>query len=150
MRTMRNMYVYNLSDEEKGNISEFLPTAQYRVETLLGKNQVYTNTLYPCPFYLLPPQSRIVLYGAGNIGKRYYQQFKEGKYAEIVKWVDKQFYTLREEGLPVDNVESIGDVDYDYVFISIADEKIASEIISNLKQMVYLIKELYGMGKIIA
>ncbi len=135
MRTMRNMYVYNLSDEEKGNISEFLPTAQYRVETLLGKNQVYTNTLYPCPFYLLPPQSRIVLYGAGNIGKRYYQQFKEGKYAEIVKWVDKQFYTLREEGLPVDNVESIGDVDYDYVFISIADEKIASEIISNLKQM---------------
>ena len=135
MWTMRNMYLYSLSDEEKGKISEFLPTAQYRVERLLEKSHAYTNTLYPCPFYLLPPKSRIVLYGAGNIGKRYYQQFKESKYAEIVKWVDKQFYTLREEGLPVDYVESISDVEYDFVFISIADDKIAGEIISNLKQI---------------
>ena len=132
---MRNMYLYNLSDEDKEKTSEFLPTGQYRIEKLLGKISMYTNTQYPFPFYLLPPQSKIVLYGAGNIGKRYFQQLKEGKYAEIVKWVDKQFYTLREEGFPVDNVESISDVEYDFVFISIADDEIASEIICNLKQM---------------
>lgn len=132
---MRNMYLYNLSDEEKEKTSEFLPTGQYRIEKLLGKAPLYANTQYPFPLYLLAPQSKIILYGAGNIGKRYYQQLKEGKYAEIVKWVDKQFYTLREEGFPVDNVESIIDVEYDFVFISIADDKIASEIICNLKQM---------------
>ena len=30
---------------------------------------------------------------------------------------------FKEEGLPVDYVESISDVEYDFVFISIADDK---------------------------
>ena len=58
------MYVYNLSDEEKGNISEFLPTAQYRVENVTrGKPGVH-KYIVSVPILFRRHNPGFVLYGA--------------------------------------------------------------------------------------
>jgi len=78
------------------------------------------------PFDKVPKNSRIVLYGAGNVGKQFYDQATEINFCEIVLWLDK-----KADGLLVKQPETVVNLnvnDYDLAIIAIENETIMLEI----------------------
>lgn len=82
---------------------------------------------YVFPFSDLEPGTRIVLYGAGNIGLRYYQQIFRQKELYMVLWVDKQWERYRKT-IPVTSPEELAFHEYDYIIIAVKKETLAEEI----------------------
>lgn len=76
--------------------------------------------------------TRIVLYGAGVVGKHYYEQLKQSDGCEVVLWVDQKYEWYVKNGLPVSAVGKIKTVTFDYVLIAVKDRGIAKEIIRSL------------------
>lgn len=83
---------------------------------------------YVFPYESVPKGSRVVLYGAGIVGKSFWQCLRYGEYASVVAWVDRDYAVLQEQNLEVTSIDTIFQVIYDYVVIAVSDEKTAEEI----------------------
>lgn len=92
---------------------------------------------YLFPFSLVPKNSRIILYGAGNVGKDFYLQLrmiaKSECYCEIVAWVDRAF-SIYQMKPPFDYVENILNHSFDYVVIAVRNPQTAQDIKNDLKE----------------
>ena len=75
------------------------------------------------PFEKLLEGNRILLYGAGKLGKRYFEQLKNRNDYDVVCWVDKNYQKKQQEGLDVKSLEFINQVDFDYVLLGVMEEK---------------------------
>jgi len=83
-------------------------------------------TYYLFPFDKVPKNSNIVLYGAGNVGKQFYDQVTETNFCEIVLWLDK-----KADGILVKQPETITGLNtdnYDFAIIAIENETIVSNV----------------------
>lgn len=91
---------------------------------------------YYYPYYGRVNGKRIVLYGAGNVGKWYYTELKNDSKAILMAWIDKNAEYLQEkEFLPVKGIEyldSLQEQDYDYIIIAVFDEPIYEKIRTEL------------------
>lgn len=77
---------------------------------------------------------RVVLYGAGNYGKYFYENMAEC--SDIVAWVDKEYAYLPWICCKkIQPIEDIKDMEYDAVFIAIVNYKIRQEVETNLIQI---------------
>ena len=81
---------------------------------------------YLFPFHRVKPDSKILLYGAGTVGKSFYAQLVKTRYCASVLWQDKQYERYRNERIPVDGV-CVG-VDIDACVIAVQDGELASQI----------------------
>lgn len=80
------------------------------------------------PFDKVPKGSRIVLYGAGEVGKQFYRQITETKSCEIVLWLDKN-----ADGISTKKPEAIKNTsNYDLVVIAIKNGITAFDVKSLL------------------
>lgn len=95
-----------------------------------GKGQYRPEQVFP--FQKVSQGDRIVLYGAGNIGRLYRAQVAATGYCKIVSWVDKN-YGIYEEN--VISPEKIGQTEYDKVVIAIEDNEIQKAVKEVLHQM---------------
>jgi len=83
-------------------------------------------TYHLFPFDKVPKNSRIVLYGAGNVGKQFYAQITETNFCKIVLWLDKNADVIlvkKPEKIAVLNVD-----DYDIVVIAIENETVMLDV----------------------
>jgi len=81
---------------------------------------------YLFPFDKIPKNSRIVLYGAGNVGKQFYDQATETNFCEIVLWLDK-----KADGILIKQPETVVNLnsnEYDFALIAIENEAIVLEV----------------------
>ncbi len=112
-------YLYRMNDAAKKNVS--YSARQYK---------------YYYPFYGRLNGKRIILYGAGNVGKWYYTELKKDSKAILMAWIDKNAEYLKEnEFLPVKGIEyldSLQEQDYDYIIIAVFDEPIYEKIRTEL------------------
>lgn len=83
---------------------------------------------YCFPFGKVAGGSEIILYGAGDVGIKYYQQLKKVDYCSLISWVDRKYCELAAQGLPVESPSVIPAKNYDYIVIAIADARIREEI----------------------
>ena len=72
-------------------------------------------------------KKRIVLYGAGRMGKDYKKQIEQLD-CQIILWVDKNYELYREKGMEVAEPLKLLDEDYDVILIAIGKEETAIEI----------------------
>ena len=88
------------------------------------------------PFQTVPYKSRIVLYGAGDVGLCFYNQLKVTGYAEVVLWVDKNWKDYQVKKYPVTAVEKMSSFsNYDYVVVSVLNSKVALKIVTALIEL---------------
>ncbi len=85
---------------------------------------------YMFPFHMVPVNSRIVLYGAGQVGWHYYKQLMKTPYCDLVSWVDKNSNLEM-----VDKPGKIRDISYDYVVVAIKNKRVVDEVINALTGM---------------
>lgn len=96
---------------------------------LQGKNpQISTRNIY-YPYYGRLKGKRVILYGAGNVGKAYYRHMKDDMECSLVAWVDKNAEKIRESDfLLVEGIESLYSKEYDYIIIAVFDEVVFQSI----------------------
>jgi len=79
------------------------------------------------PFKDIPSHSDIVIYGAGNVGKEYYNQLVLLDYANSILWVDKNYKNIKDYNIK--NPAILRDYnDYDYIVIAVEKKEIAEQI----------------------
>lgn len=71
---------------------------------------------------------KVVVYNAGTFGQQLINRFNESNHCEIVKWIDDDFWEYRRWGMDVDPVESVSEIEFDYVLIATVDCLIADKI----------------------
>ncbi len=89
---------------------------------------------YLFPFDKVPKGSKIVLYGAGNVGKTYYYQLGKITYCTVAAWVDKHKGGTNIGGTLVKGIESIQGLTYDFIVVAVAGQKLKEMIIEELVQ----------------
>ncbi len=106
----------------------FLVSRMYFIPSFMGFSDEASIMGYVFPFSELKPGSRIVLYGAGMIGVRYYRQIHRQGLLQMAAWVDKNWERHAEQNFPVSSPEKLADCDYDYVIIAVKKKGLAEEI----------------------
>lgn len=110
-------YLFCLLTEKRRAISDLGRTI-YRIQK---KKWVFLDPK-------VPKGSRIVLYGAGDIGRDYYAQFEStGEYA-LAAWVDRNYEMLARKGQKVTPPERIADLEYDFIVIAVMNRDAADDI----------------------
>ena len=94
------------------------------------KTNVGTVHQWLFPFEKVTFGSKIVLYGAGTVGKQYWQQIEKSRYCEEVLWVDKNAHLLNNS-----NVQAPANAapnKYDFLVIAIKDEGMSKKIMEDM------------------
>lgn len=69
------------------------------------------------PYPRIMRGSRVVIYGAGDVGTDYVEQIKQSGYCKLILWVDKNYLDNRNKGISAP--DSILNVEYDFIVISV-------------------------------
>lgn len=92
-----------------------------------------STNLFPYPD--IREGCRIILYGAGTFGKQMYRTITKLEFCEIVSWIDKRHENCQGTDRKVESVDSIKNMEFDYVVIAVLKAKVADAIRSELLQM---------------
>lgn len=84
------------------------------------------------PFDLIPQFSKIILYGAGDVGQSYYKCLGTERYVELVGWVDRNH---KQYGQEVEHPDSLIEKEFDYVVIALYHKNVADKVRENLTSM---------------
>ncbi|MCI9569110.1 MAG: glycosyltransferase family 2 protein [Lachnospiraceae bacterium] len=138
LENIRLQYVYLKSVFEQSSHSECLiqQLERYLLHHLMVR-------AFPCisesmgkpPFYIfgeIPAGSRIILYGAGALGKSIYHYLSDDVQFAICGWCDKEASKYRRMGYPVRAVEDVVGKAFDYILIAVLKQKTAEIICSEL------------------
>jgi len=91
------------------------------------------NDKFIFPFSKVPQNSKIVLYGARSVGQTYYAQLRRTGYCRIVAWVDKGYQDYQRSGMAnVRGIETMLNVEFDYVVIAVSRPDLCGKIKSTL------------------
>lgn len=126
LRDLNDFYVTILDFIEGKN---YYKEVKKGIDAFMVKNvfivmKKFMNIISDVPNYIMPPNiipngSHIVLYGAGEVGKSYYNYIISNKWYDLVKWVDKRYDFYRKDGLNVYPVESIKTCNWDYIVLAV-------------------------------
>ncbi len=88
------------------------------------------------PYERVKPESRVAVYGAGNVGQDFVKQLDNTLYARLALWADMR-YEEKPEDWNVEHPEQLAarGEEFDHVIIAIDDEKIASQAAEYLRQL---------------
>jgi glycosyltransferase involved in cell wall biosynthesis len=84
--------------------------------------------LYHLPFYLPDMGKRIVLYGAGNVGRSYYKQLAQNEHVTIIAWIDRGLSGQRIFECEIKSPEILSSIEFDRILIAVKNKKSAEEI----------------------
>lgn len=89
--------------------------------------------LFRFPYHFISKGKKLVIYGAGNVGKSYVNELKYTCYVQVVGWADKNYDNIKEyNGINIIAPERIKEKDFDILLIAIQDEEKAKMIMTDL------------------
>lgn len=80
------------------------------------------------PFWSICKGAKVILYGAGVTGKRYFEQNQEYGFCDIVLWVDQNYKKMQKENKAVVSPECMVTASYEYLIIAIQSAGLAQQI----------------------
>lgn len=111
------------------------------IKGILGNNSCEGEWKYRFPFEKIPYNSKVVLYGAGVVGKTMYNIIHKTRYCEIVMWVDSNYrlYNCSKIVAP----DTIQQEKCEYIIIAVEKESVFDEIKKHIED------NNWNIGKII-
>lgn len=105
------------------------------INTLLGFEN--RNLLWIDPYWLdrIPPNSKIVLYGAGELGKKYHKQLQSRRDLQYITCIDFSYERLGNEGIVVEDPCVVTEYSFDYIVITIKNPQKADNVREELKRL---------------
>lgn len=87
-------------------------------------------------YYYDDPQcfqrKRVVIYGAGNVGKDYYSQFCRYTNCNVVAWIDQKADKIDIPYIKILAPDQLDKIQYDYVIIAVLEEYVGKKIAEEL------------------
>lgn len=124
------LYVYSLLDFALNRTMNFSES----IEVYREKRE--RKTLWLIPEYIEKNNKKIILVGAGNVGKAYKFQLDQDENCEIVAWTDSGYRDiLKKEALPLISIEKALSFPYDMVLIAVMKEEIAMQVKKQLQSL---------------
>lgn len=103
----------------------------YLVQEKKDHNSSYPlKDRYLFPFNKTTPNRKILIYGAGNVGRVFYHQLEKINYTNDVLWVDRNANSYND--VRIMNLDSIKEFDADYAVIAINDLDVCNEVAKKL------------------
>lgn len=84
------------------------------------------------PFDKIRYGEKIVIYGAGNIGKLYMNQLNQLNYCKVILWVDREYQEMEEQ---IKSPELIVNIEFEHLVIAIANIYVRKQIYEYLINM---------------
>ncbi|WP_300809012.1 glycosyltransferase family 8 protein [uncultured Acetatifactor sp.] len=113
----------------KSPIKELMDEAQvmkkYYEAQLNNISMISQKREYVVPYEYIEKGCRLVLYGAGKVGKSYYKQLILTQYCDVVLWVDRMG---GQAGKNVSDISLISKTEYDCILIAVKAREMALEI----------------------
>lgn len=88
--------------------------------------------IYSFPSEKIARNDHIALYGAGAVGKAYYQQILNIGDINLAVWVDNSWKNYIREGYPVKPIDALFSADFDKIVIAVKNPEVAKEVVENL------------------
>lgn len=130
MNTFKNEGHYEMMKTQLDN---------FYIQSVDLKKQCYKYLEYSFavifPFNKVARDSKVVLYGAGTLGRQYMEQNIKYNFCEIVLWVDEYSVCSVYSDYSVEKPEMIKHYEYDYIIIAIDNYYIAMDVRENLGKM---------------
>lgn len=98
---------------------------QLKSMTKVLQNAIDVGSKYIFPYEKIEKNEKIILYGAGRIGKMYYRQIMATGYCEIVGWVDSDY---KNKNSLVQSPDLIKSTRFSKILIGIGAQHIAEEV----------------------
>lgn len=98
---------------------------------------------WPLPIEYLNDGNRIVLYGAGDVGKCYFRQIQKNRNVILCAWADQNYEKKSDKDHTLISPEQIAAIDFDYVVIA------AAEIMMAMDMMDYLVTLKISSEKVV-
>ena len=87
---------------------------------------------YMFPYHLFKKGERMVIYGAGNVGREFFEQAGSSGFVRCIGLVDKRAASLALANLPVHTPAALADMEYDRVLIAVQDKMLAESVREDL------------------
>lgn len=97
---------------------------------LMGFDEKITMPQFVMNESLLKPDSKVVLYGAGNVGKSIHKQISKNDKYEIVLWVDK-YYEKFKSSL-ISDVADLKSIEFDCIIVCLKDRNLFENVKNEL------------------
>ncbi len=111
--------------------------------SLTAMRQKLNKKVWMFPYSQIEKGSNIVLYGAGEVGRDYYQQICDSGYCDVVLWMDKRFTDGEKDNAICGWTDELEACNYDKILIAVRNENAVQEILS------FLIKENVPEDKLV-
>lgn len=98
----------------------------YHAEKSWGCSCIYHKN-YVFPFTELPSNCRVILYGAGKVGKSYMAQLKDMNNIHVTAWVDKDGYRDLY-GYKIYTPQIVKNLTYDFILLAVLNDSTAEEM----------------------
>lgn len=74
--------------------------------------------IYLFPYEKIPQRSKILIYGAGDVGQEYLKQMMLTKYATVLGFVDRAWDKYPQMVVPIYSPEQVGKISFDYIVLA--------------------------------
>lgn len=104
--------------------------------------------LYHIPFSISDIGQKVVIYGAGSVGKSYYRQLAQEKNIKIVGWIDRKLAETLVYNYKIESSDILYNINFDKLIVAVKDYQMAIEIRKELDKIVPNEKILWKKPKI--
>lgn len=125
---------YNIIDQVRYNLESSTMNSILTSLVRSGKYYDFINA-YVFDRVDLIKDKKIVIYGAGIVGKGYYAQLCKYACCTVVGWIDADYKNIKFDYTEVVGVEEIKNMQYDLILIAVKYREIAEEIRKSLRDM---------------
>ena len=97
---------------------------------------VRSSEMFVFPHELLAPGERVLLYGAGDVGKSYYCSIMSSGLYNFFGWVDKRADILTAyNGQKIRNIYELSEIKGDKILVAVKEKATYIEILEDLKNI---------------
>lgn len=122
---------YNVEEYLEEKIKEYFGHVIWNLAREMNKDSIFIQN-YLFPDINMLKGKRIVLYGAGKVGRDYYTQICRYPECHIMLWVDKNYGDYHFPFYEVKEVSNIKQDNYDMILIAVNDKNTAIQIKNEL------------------
>ncbi|WP_044936436.1 glycosyltransferase family 8 protein [Pseudobutyrivibrio sp. LB2011] len=121
-------YSKSFFGNERLNLVSLLYQLNKNNYELIYKNKMWSEGIidYRFPYERIDSGSRIIIYGAGAVGKTFMEELSYTHYCEVIMWVDTNWKEINNENIK--DPDLIKNSEYDSILIAVSSENYVNEI----------------------
>lgn len=127
-----------LTEEDYENFCCFMSSSGYERRKLLEENRIKMSARLPvhiAPNMAFKRDSRVVIYGAGQVGISYIHNMLRSGYGKLVAVADKNYKKYEDSVIKVISPYDINKIDYDYILVALKKDSEREKVYDFLQKI---------------